>query len=103
MEDRIVLYLHTDSAMLRQAIEIHRVYIANETLTVQWATATLGNDAATANVKIEGHALIIQLREPSHRCRRSHFRRVAPSYFTALYQRAPEYPALMPFPVPNDK
>jgi hypothetical protein len=63
MEDRIVLYLHTESATLRQAIETHRAYIANETLTVQWATAPLGDGAATANVKIEGQALTIQLRK----------------------------------------
>ena len=61
MEDRIALYLHTDSAELRQAIEAHRDYIARETLTVQWAAAPLGAGAATANVKIEGQALTIQL------------------------------------------
>jgi isoleucyl-tRNA synthetase len=63
MEDRIVLYLHADSAELRQAIEAHRDYIAGETLTVQWATAPLGAGAATANAKVEGQALTIQLRK----------------------------------------
>ena len=43
MEDRIVLYLHTESAALRQAIEEHRAYNAAETLTKQWATAPLGS------------------------------------------------------------
>jgi isoleucyl-tRNA synthetase len=63
MEDRIVLYLHTESATLRQATETHRTYIANETLTVQWVTAPLGDDVATASVKIEGQALTIQVRK----------------------------------------
>src|SRR5208282_2904112 len=36
MEDRIVLYLGTDSEELRQAIETHRSYIAAETLVQQW-------------------------------------------------------------------
>ena len=62
MEDRIVLYLHTESVELRQAIETHRDYIARETLTVQWASAPL-DGAASANVKIEGQALTIQLRK----------------------------------------
>src|SRR5262249_47624136 len=63
MEDRIVLYLHTESAELRQAIEAHRDYIAGETLTVQWSAAPLGAGAATANGKVEGQALTIQLRK----------------------------------------
>ncbi len=63
MEDRIELYLHTESAALRQAIETHRAYIADQCLVKVWATAPLGNDAATANVKIEGQALTIQLRK----------------------------------------
>ena len=37
MEDRIVLYLGTDGAELKKAIETHRDYIAAETLTAQWA------------------------------------------------------------------
>jgi isoleucyl-tRNA synthetase len=65
MEDRIALYLHTESAELRQAIETHRAYIAAETLTVQWAAAPLGDGAASANVKVEGQAVTIQLRKGS--------------------------------------
>ena len=61
MEDRITLYLPTESAELRQAIEKHRDYIASETLTVQWASVPL-DGSPTANVKIEGQALMIQLR-----------------------------------------
>ena len=63
MEDRVVLYLHTESAELRQAIETHRDYIASETLTAQWSSSPLNEGAATANVKIEGQALTIQLRK----------------------------------------
>lgn len=63
MEDRIVLYLHTESPLLRTAIEKHRDYIERETLTVHWATQPLGADAAHADVKIEGQPLRIELRK----------------------------------------
>jgi isoleucyl-tRNA synthetase len=66
MEDRIALYLHTDSAELRQAIEAHRDYIAGETLTVQWSSAPLGAGAVEPKppgAKVEGQALTIQLRK----------------------------------------
>src|SRR5262249_26077909 len=63
MEDRIVLYLHTDSAKLRAAIEAHRDYIANETLTTQWSYVLLDDAAYRVEVKIEGQALTIQLRK----------------------------------------
>ena len=63
MEDRIVLYLHTESEVLRQAIGAHRDYIAAETLTVRWSEAPLRDGAATANVKVDGQALTIQLRK----------------------------------------
>src|SRR5262249_58270954 len=45
MEDRIALYLETESEPLRQAIEAHRDYIAGETLTTKWATAPLNGEA----------------------------------------------------------
>jgi isoleucyl-tRNA synthetase len=61
MEDRITLYLHTEAPELRQAVDAHRGYIASETLTVQWASASL-DGSPTANVKIEGQPLTIQLR-----------------------------------------
>jgi isoleucyl-tRNA synthetase len=63
MEDRIILYLGTDSPSLQQAIDAHRKYIADETLTVQWSSEPLGNGAATATAKIDGQALTIQLRK----------------------------------------
>jgi isoleucyl-tRNA synthetase len=53
-EDRIALYLATDSVALRQAIEAHRDYIASETLTVRWANALLNGQAHRAEVKVDG-------------------------------------------------
>jgi isoleucyl-tRNA synthetase len=63
MDDRIVLYLGTESELLRTAIDTHRKYIADETLTVQWATAPLGDGAQGPEVKVEGQALTIGLRK----------------------------------------
>jgi isoleucyl-tRNA synthetase len=63
IEDRIALYLGTESAALRQAIDEHRNYIAAETLTVRWSEGPLGEGAPTANVKVDGQALAIQLRK----------------------------------------
>ena len=61
MEDRIVLYLATESPPLRQAIDEHRDYIAGETLTTKWATAPLNREAGPARVKVDGKELTIEL------------------------------------------
>ncbi|MFX5785329.1 DUF5915 domain-containing protein, partial [Acinetobacter baumannii] len=37
-EDRIELHLSTDSLKLAQAIQEHKQYISDETLTIRWAT-----------------------------------------------------------------
>ncbi len=63
LEDRIELYLQTDSPELPAAIEAHREYIAAETLTVKWSDKPLGDGSAAANVKVEGQALRIELRK----------------------------------------
>ena len=63
MEDRIVLYLGTDSEKLKPAIEAHRDYIAAETLTKEWSDQPLGDEASTATVKIDGQPLVIALRK----------------------------------------
>ena len=63
MEDRIELYLATDSPELRQAIDAHREYIMVETLTVKWATEPLGEGAFRTDVKVDGHPLHIELRK----------------------------------------
>jgi isoleucyl-tRNA synthetase len=60
MEDRIVLYLGTDDAELKKAIDEHRETIAAETLTVLWAEAA-PSGAHRAAVKVEGRALEIAL------------------------------------------
>ncbi len=63
MEDRIVLYLHTESDALRQAIEAHQVYICAETLAVELSATPLEGDVHSAQVKIDGQALTIMLRK----------------------------------------
>ncbi len=63
MEDRIELYLGTESNKLRQAIEAHKEYIAAETLTVEWSGHPLtGSGVHRAAVKVEGQPLTIELR-----------------------------------------
>jgi hypothetical protein len=59
MQDRIALYLGTDSDKLRSAIEARREHIAAETLTVSWNDAPMGE---VAEVKFEGQQLRISLR-----------------------------------------
>jgi isoleucyl-tRNA synthetase len=64
MEDRIVLYLGTESAKLRQAIAAHRDYIAAETLTIEWSAQPLtGSGVHGATVKVEGQPLVIELKK----------------------------------------
>jgi isoleucyl-tRNA synthetase len=63
MEDRITLFLHTETPELRKAIETHRAYIAAETLTVEWASQPLGDGAHRATVKVDGQPLTIELRK----------------------------------------
>jgi isoleucyl-tRNA synthetase len=60
MEDRIELYLGTDSDRLRAAIDAHRDHIAAETLTTKWATTPYGQ---VDEIRIEGHVLGISLRK----------------------------------------
>jgi isoleucyl-tRNA synthetase len=60
-EDRIVLWLHTDSSELRQAIESHRKYIGDETLTVRWSPGSLNSQGHATDVKVDGQPLRIEL------------------------------------------
>jgi isoleucyl-tRNA synthetase len=62
MEDRIELHLATGSDKLREAITAQRDYIAAETLTDRWATAPLNGEAYRTTVKVDGQALVIELR-----------------------------------------
>jgi isoleucyl-tRNA synthetase len=63
-EDRIALYLSTDSTRLQRAIETHKTYICNETLTVELAGRPLSGDVHTGDVKIDGQPLRIELKKP---------------------------------------
>jgi isoleucyl-tRNA synthetase len=68
MEDRIQLYLSTDSEALRQAIEAYRDYIENETLVKRWVTDWAGEPLSggqvhKAQVKVDGHSVTIELRK----------------------------------------
>jgi isoleucyl-tRNA synthetase len=63
MEDRIVLYLGSESPKLLEAIEAHRSTIAAETLVKEWAFAAMGAGTHTAVVKIDGQTLTISLRK----------------------------------------
>jgi isoleucyl-tRNA synthetase len=61
MEDRIALYLATESEPLRKAIDAHRDYIAGETLATSWAAGPLNGQAHRATVQVEGQPLTIEL------------------------------------------
>jgi isoleucyl-tRNA synthetase len=63
IEDRIVLYLGTDSAELRQTIEAHSAYIGGETLVKEWSSQPLGGNAYKTTVKVDGQPLTIELRK----------------------------------------
>jgi isoleucyl-tRNA synthetase len=63
MEDRIVLYLHTDDAELAKAIAAHLDYMGSETLVAQWSEKPLGDKAFRAQVKLDGKTLTIELRK----------------------------------------
>lgn len=59
-EDRIELFLQTDSGTLAAALQAHHEYISNETLSVRWVLEPL-NGAKAAEAKIEGQVLRIEL------------------------------------------
>jgi hypothetical protein len=63
MEDRIILYLATESAALRQAVERHASYISAETLALEWANGPLDGNAHMTSVKVDGQPVTIQLRK----------------------------------------
>jgi isoleucyl-tRNA synthetase len=64
MEDRIALYLGTDSEKLRQAITAHRDYIAAETLTIEWSAQPLASAGVhRATARVEGQPLTIELKK----------------------------------------
>ena len=63
MEDRIQLTLQTDSVTLQQAIDIHQAYIMAETLALKMIAESQGPSAVSANVKIEGQGLLLQIKK----------------------------------------
>jgi isoleucyl-tRNA synthetase len=63
MEDRISLFLATESAELQAAIQTHKDYIMAETLCVQWSTQSLGAEATCGKVKVDSAPLHVELRK----------------------------------------
>jgi isoleucyl-tRNA synthetase len=61
MEDRIRLYLATQSAVVREAIEAHKQYIRGETLAVELTREPMDGDAHKAEINLQGDRLIIEL------------------------------------------
>jgi isoleucyl-tRNA synthetase len=66
-EDRIELYVHTDSPALANALSAHKEYIGNETLATKWAAQPLVNgaeagDAHATDAGIDGQTLRIELK-----------------------------------------
>ena len=66
-EDRIALYLQTDSTKLRSAINAYREYICNEALAVEWSQSPLGVGAHSVDKRIDGQALHIELKRLDHK------------------------------------
>lgn len=63
IENRIELYLQTDSVELRRAIGEHRAYIERETLAAKWSKELLqGEGIHSAKANIDGQPLAIHLR-----------------------------------------
>src|SRR5262249_11711009 len=63
MEDRIALGLFTSDLDLQAAIDKHREYIASETLVKEWLDKRAQVGVHSVEVKIDGKALMIQLRK----------------------------------------
>ncbi len=62
LEDRIILRLETEAEKLQEATETHREYIAQETLVVEWASEEITDADYSADVKVEGHKLKIEIK-----------------------------------------
>ncbi|HYY26186.1 MAG TPA: DUF5915 domain-containing protein, partial [Candidatus Udaeobacter sp.] len=61
IEDRIHLYLQTDSSTVRRAIETHESYIRGETLTIELTNQPLDGGAHKSVIKLQGQTLTIEL------------------------------------------
>jgi isoleucyl-tRNA synthetase len=62
IEDRIRLYIQTDSPAVREALAAHRAYICGETLAVELTNQPLDGNAHKAVIKLQGEAVTIELR-----------------------------------------
>jgi isoleucyl-tRNA synthetase len=62
MDDRIALFLGSESEALREAIVANRDYIAGETLAAVWSAESLGDDARREEVTVDGQKLVVELR-----------------------------------------
>jgi isoleucyl-tRNA synthetase len=63
IEDRIQLYLQSDSPAVREAIAAHRDYICGETLAINFTEAPLDGTAHKAVVKLQDQSVTIGLRK----------------------------------------
>jgi isoleucyl-tRNA synthetase len=61
--DSITLHLHTTADALAKAIAAHRDTIAGESQTTAWSGPPIGDGAYRTETKIDGHALVIELRK----------------------------------------
>ena len=57
----------TMAEALKKAMETHKDYIGRETLAVRFTTAPLGEAAHRTDVRVEGQALIVELRKAGTR------------------------------------
>jgi isoleucyl-tRNA synthetase len=60
-EDRIEIYLKTDSKVLAQALAEHKVYVGTETLAVSWQDLPLATGSHACQAKIDGQPLHIEI------------------------------------------
>jgi isoleucyl-tRNA synthetase len=64
MEDRILLYLRSETTKLAKAIQVHVAYVCQETLAVELSAKPLTADGVYATkLKIDGQELVIQLKK----------------------------------------
>lgn len=61
MEDRIRLYLQTDSSSVLAAIAAHEHYIRGETLAVELMSQPIDGDAHKAKISLQGASLSVEL------------------------------------------
>lgn len=63
VEDKIELFLGSESTQVKDAITAHQTYIASETQITEWSDTPLDGEAYTVTVKVDGVSLTISLRK----------------------------------------